>query len=300
MAFWRGRVQWMRLQGDAEEGTMAIYVLSDVHGHRVALEEALEAAAPAADDAIYVLGDMVDRGPDPLGVMQLVRSLPNTHVLMGNHERMLVDILLGTGEMDNFTWALNGGVATALGLDSLNEDELGELLRWVRALPLYDVVEAAGRNFILVHAGIDALEARGFLATAGIDTCDGRGAGDATREDLLNMLARQDDETLLWTRTEFWSRPTGLVGADGTGPVVIAGHTPSIVLARYMETADGVGVDAEGRGCVVPVGACEDTGGVADRVDIDCSAAAGAPRGRVGIMRLDDGATWCAAIREGE
>lgn len=279
---------------------MAIYVLSDVHGHKAALDEALGLASPGDSDAIYVLGDMVDRGPEPLGVIQLVRSLPNAHVLMGNHERMLVDILRETGDMDSFTWALNGGVATALGLDALDKDELAELVDWVEALPLFDVVDTATRRYILVHAGIDALEARAFLATAGIDVFDGRGAAEASREDLLNMLAHQDPETLLWTREEFWGCPTGLVGADGTGPVVVAGHTPSIVLARYAELKQDMCVDAEGRGCVVPVGACDDTGGVADRIDIDCSAAAGAPRGRVGIVRLDDGATWYASIKDGE
>lgn len=279
---------------------MAIYVLSDVHGHKAALDEALGLASPGDSDAIYVLGDMVDRGPEPLGVIQLVRSLPNTHVLMGNHERMLVDILRETGDMDSFTWALNGGVATALGLDALDKDELAELVDWVEALPLFDVVDTATRRYILVHAGIDALEARAFLATAGIDVFDGRGAAEASREDLLNMLAHQDPETLLWTREEFWGCPTGLVGADGTGPVVVAGHTPSIVLARYAELKQDACVDAEGRGCVVPVGACDDTGGVADRIDIDCSAAAGAPRGRVGIVRLDDGATWYASVKDGE
>ena len=279
---------------------MAIYVLSDVHGHKAALDEALGLASPGDSDAIYVLGDMVDRGPEPLGVIQLVRSLPNTHVLMGNHERMLVDILRETGDMDSFTWALNGGVATALGLDALDKDELAELVDWVEALPLFDVVDTATRRYILVHAGIDALEARAFLATAGIDVFDGRGAAEASREDLLNMLAHQDPETLLWTREEFWGCPTGLVGADGTGPVVVAGHTPSIVLARYAELKQDMCVDAEGRGCVVPVGACDDTGGVADRIDIDCSAAAGAPRGRVGFVRLDDGATWYASVKDGE
>ncbi|WP_308623478.1 metallophosphoesterase [uncultured Enorma sp.] len=279
---------------------MAIYVLSDVHGHKAALDEALGLASPGDSDAIYVLGDMVDRGPEPLGVIQLVRSLPNAHVLMGNHERMLVDILRETGDMDSFTWALNGGVATALGLDALDKDELAELVDWVEALPLFDVVDTATRRYILVHAGIDALEARAFLATAGIDVFDGRGAAEASREDLLNMLAHQDPETLLWTREEFWGCPTGLVGADGTGPVVVAGHTPSIVLARYAELQQDACVDAEGRGCVVPVGACDDTGGVADRIDIDCSAAAGAPRGRVGIVCLDDGATWYASVKDGE
>ena len=51
---------------------------------------------------------------------------------------------------------------------------------------------------------------------------------------------------------------------------------------------------------MVPVGACTATGGVADRIDIDCSAAAGAGQGRVGVRRLEDGAVFYAAIEPGE
>ena len=279
---------------------MAIYVTSDAHGHLRALDRALELAAPDAQDEIYVLGDMVDRGPDPVGVIRLVRSLPNAHVLMGNHERMMLDVLGSSGGVDNFIWSLNGGVTTAMGLDGLSPDELAELVGWISSLPLFYVVSAADRLWILVHAGIDALEAQGYLASDGIDCSGNKGAGAATAEQLTAMLKRQDEETLLWTRAEFWGHPTGLVGADGTGAVVVAGHTPSIVLSHFVDLPAGVEATEDGMGCVVRLGACEDTGGVPDRIDIDSSAAAGAGQGRVGVMRLDDGAVWYAAIEEGE
>lgn len=278
---------------------MAVYVTSDAHGHLSALDRALELAGPGDADTVFVLGDMVDRGPDPVGVIRLVRSLPGARVLMGNHERMLLDVLLDTGEMDDFTWALNGGGTTLAGLDALERTAYRELIEWLEELALYDAVEVGGRVYLLVHAGIDAMEARGFLATAGVDCAGGRGAAAATHEQLLDMLGRQDPETLLWTRGGFWGEPTGLIGSGGAGPVVVAGHTPSIVLAAYADRPDRDGADADGRGRIVRVGACEATAGVADRIDIDCSAAAGAPRGRVGVMRLDDGAEWYAAIEEG-
>lgn len=279
---------------------MAIYVTSDAHGHLRALDRALELAAPGSDDTLYVLGDMVDRGPEPVGVLQLVRSIPGVHVLMGNHERMMLDALLHDSDIDLGTWALNGGYATAPGLDSLPREEFSDLIDWIANLPLYDVVETPERAFILAHAGIDALAARGYLATAGIDCTEGRGAGDATREQLMDMMAQQDPQDLLWIRERFWAEPTGLVGADGTGPVVVAGHTPSTALGFYAQAGEGVGVTEDGRGVVTPLGACEATGGVADRIDIDCAAAGGADMGRVGVMRLDDGATWYAEVKPGE
>lgn len=279
---------------------MATYVTSDAHGHVRALDRALELAAPGSEDTVFVLGDMVDRGPDPVGVIRLVRSLPCAQVLMGNHERMMLDVLAETGGFDDFIWGLNGGATTARGFDRLPPEELGELIDWIAHLPLFAVVETDERPWILVHAGIDALEARGYLATAGVAVSDEEGAAAATVDDLRAMMASQDPETLLWTRAEFWSVPTGLVGADGRGPVVVAGHTPSIYLEHFADAPACPGVNEDGLGQMVPVGACPATGGVADRIDIDCSAAAGAGQGRVGVRRLEDGAVFYATIEPGE
>ena len=115
---------------------MATYVTSDAHGHVRALDRALELAGPGSGDVVYVLGDMVDRGPDPVGVLRLVRSLPNARVLMGNHERMLLDTLMSEDEREVFIWEMNGGSTTARGLDSLASDEAADLIDWIAQLPL--------------------------------------------------------------------------------------------------------------------------------------------------------------------
>ncbi|AEB06772.1 metallophosphoesterase [Coriobacterium glomerans PW2] len=279
---------------------MATYVTSDAHGHLRALDRALELAQPSAEDTLYVLGDMIDRGPDPVGVIDLVRALPCARAILGNHERMMLDALAGTDELDADTWVLNGGWTTAPGLDRVDRDKLDGLMDWLCELPLYDVVETADRLFILVHAGIDALAARAYLASANVDCSHGEGAAAASREQLCDMMSRQDPMDLLWIRGEFWGSPTGFVGTDGTGPVVVAGHTPSISLRDYADVMGNPGTSSEGHGCVVPVGDTTRTGGVADRIDIDCSAAAAEAGGCVGVLRLDDGQTWYAPVRDGE
>lgn len=288
---------------------MAVYVTSDAHGHLRALDRALELASPRAGDLVVIMGDMVDRGPDPVGVLRLVRDLPGAAVLMGNHERMMLSALASGDEREVFSWELNGGSTTARGLDGIAASECSDLLDWLGSLPAFAVVETidarrapapAPRSFLLVHAGIDAAAACAHLADRGVAPGAAGGFAAATDEDLHAMMAAQDPEDLLWIRAGFWSTPTGLVGADGSGPVVIAGHTPSALLGRYATLMSGRGVDERDRGCVVEVGASQDTGGVADRVCIDCSAAMGAPFGRVGIMRLEDRRTWYADILEGE
>lgn len=253
---------------------------------------------------------MVDRGPDPLGVIDMVRALPNVRVLMGNHEEMLYESLESGDERDKLTWHMNGGYTTYEQLEQLPRDRYVDLMDWLVNLPTFAVVEvddrrpsaARGdrRSYLLAHAGVDAPRLRASLDALGVSYSEAEGYAAATPDDLLAAMIEQDVNDLLWIRREFWSTPTGLVGTSGLGPVVVAGHTPSISMPRYASLMCGSGVDEDLRGVMVEVGCSRDTGGVADRVCIDCSAAAGHPSGRVGIMRLEDRRVWLADIEEGE
>lgn len=288
---------------------VALYVTSDAHGHLRALDEALELAGLGKDDELYVLGDLIDRGPDPLGVINLVRGLKNAHVLRGNHEELMLDAIEAAGApvdghfdvsaMGNDTfgawlgWMQNGGGTTAEQLEGLDESSYHELMVWVRSLPLYAVVEAGGRTYGLCHAGIDPKAAhawRYFNPDANLTKVFA----------LQQLFAAQNPEDLLWVREDFWANPTGLIDADGMGPVIVAGHTPTPNLPYILDDEHLVCQDSEGLSQVVKLGATEATGGVYDRINIDCAAAIGHPIGQIGVMRLDDGALFYAPIKEGE
>ena len=289
---------------------MSIYVVSDIHGHARAFDRALELAQPGSDDTVFVLGDMVDRGPDPLGVIGMVRALPNARVLMGNHEEMLYEALESDDEREKMTWHMNGGYSTYEQVDRLPRERYVDLMDWIAGLPTFAVVEvddrrpsaARGdrRGYVLTHAGVDAPRLRASLDALGVPRSEAAGYAAATPDDLLAAMVEQDVSDLLWIRREFWSTPTGLVGTSGSGPVVVAGHTPSISMPRFASLMCGPGVDEDLRGVMVEVGCSRDTGGIADRVCVDCSAAVGHPGGRVGIMRLEDRRVWLADIEEGE
>ena len=60
-------------------------VIGDVHGCLDELRELLDVVAPGPGDRLVFLGDLLDRGPDPVGVLQLVRSL-GAECVLGNHE----------------------------------------------------------------------------------------------------------------------------------------------------------------------------------------------------------------------
>ncbi len=79
------------------------YVVSDVHGHLEDLREQLVGAGLAdaedgwtgGDSVLWVLGDLVDRGPEGIGVIHFVRALQEqapeqVRVLLGNHEALML------------------------------------------------------------------------------------------------------------------------------------------------------------------------------------------------------------------
>lgn len=62
------------------------YVCSDIHGHYDKWRALLTALDLRPDDTLYVLGDMTDRGPDGVKVLQDMMLRPNVIPILGNHE----------------------------------------------------------------------------------------------------------------------------------------------------------------------------------------------------------------------
>jgi hypothetical protein len=118
------------------------YAISDIHGHLDDLRAALQREGLIDADGswsggtsrLLILGDLLDRGPDGVGVVQFVRQLQEqapeqVEVLLGNHEILTLAVWL-FGE-DDFTmaWRRNGGVATDQ--SGLTADDIA----WMRSLP---------------------------------------------------------------------------------------------------------------------------------------------------------------------
>jgi bis(5'-nucleosyl)-tetraphosphatase (symmetrical) len=64
---------------------MSTIVIGDVHGCLEELDELLALANPHRNHRLVFLGDLVDRGPDPAGVVRRVREL-GAECVMGNHD----------------------------------------------------------------------------------------------------------------------------------------------------------------------------------------------------------------------
>ncbi len=83
------------------------YLIGDVHNCGELLELVLKKLAP--HDRLFMVGDLFDRGPEPLKVYSLIQQYP-IFVARGNHENMLLKAFAtdATAE-DIYYFLLNGG-----------------------------------------------------------------------------------------------------------------------------------------------------------------------------------------------
>lgn len=63
-----------------------IYVVGDIHGCRSEFERLLERIDLNADDLVVVVGDLIRKGPDSEGVIDIVRERSNVRSVRGNNE----------------------------------------------------------------------------------------------------------------------------------------------------------------------------------------------------------------------
>ncbi|WP_338739968.1 metallophosphoesterase family protein [Haloplanus salilacus] len=68
----------------------AVYIVGDVHGSREALEALLADLELNDDDLVVFVGDLVRKGPDSPGVVDLVRDDPRLVSIRGNNEQKIV------------------------------------------------------------------------------------------------------------------------------------------------------------------------------------------------------------------
>jgi bis(5'-nucleosyl)-tetraphosphatase (symmetrical) len=125
---------------------MAHYLIGDVQGCDAALQRLLEEIAfSRSRDTLWLLGDLVNRGPDSTGVLRRLMGYGEAaRCLLGNHDLHLL--------------AIAHGVRPAHRSDTLDDvlqaPDRPALLDWLRRqnLALWEAFE--GEDILMVHAGV--------------------------------------------------------------------------------------------------------------------------------------------------
>jgi len=121
---------------------MATYAIGDIQGCFGSLLALLERCAfDPAKDRLWLVGDLVNRGPRSLETLRFVRDLgPAAITVLGNHDLHLLMVAEGFGKR---------GKDDTLA-DILKAPDRDDLLGWLRRQPLCHVED----EFCLVHAGL--------------------------------------------------------------------------------------------------------------------------------------------------
>ncbi|MBR2577993.1 MAG: metallophosphoesterase [Erysipelotrichaceae bacterium] len=136
---------------------MKTYCISDIHGHYKNLLAFTETLGK--DDKVYVLGDAIDKGEDPIGCLRLIMNDDRFEMLLGNHEYMMWQYLIAPKDSPEqqeayIQWVVwNKGSDTLDPYMELDEDEKKKIFDFIEGLPLnFPDVEVNGRKLYLVHS----------------------------------------------------------------------------------------------------------------------------------------------------
>lgn len=145
------------------------YVVSNLHGHLEEYKTLLQTIHFNADrDVMYVLGDIVDIGPDPMGLIEDMSYRLNVYPVAGERDFTAAKMLSAYDKMqeegpasvdrdlmaDMTAWVQDGGEPTLSGYRSLNKDMQEGVLDYLTDMPLYEEVTVKGKTYLLLHQGI--------------------------------------------------------------------------------------------------------------------------------------------------
>ena len=229
---------------------MSVYVMSDIHGEYQKFMEVLEKINLSDSDTLYVLGDILDRGPHPIQVMQKLISMENAVCLVGNHELMALDCLeflqkeitnISIEELDKdmleklVLWLHNEAKTTIDGFRKLDKHKRRDIIEAIEDFSVYEEVNVNGSEFLLLHGGMG-------------DFYHGKTIEDCTLHDVV------------------WSRPDYSVKYFDDR-YLVTGHTPT----QYIEENPNPGYIYRAN----------------NHIAIDCGAHL--PGGRLAALCLDTG-----------
>lgn len=114
----------VRIEKIALDPRRRVLVTSDIHGHPRALAAVLEKARFCDADELFIVGDILEKGPDSLGALRLVMTLcarGNAHASLGNVDVGQLNVFLERNAEDAMWFIVNRGSRARWGSCLLTE-----------------------------------------------------------------------------------------------------------------------------------------------------------------------------------
>lgn len=131
------------------------YVCSDLHGEYPAYQAIINQLKEK--DKLYVLGDVIDRGPDGIKILQDImrrKEKGQVEFLIGNHELMMVQaLILGDKNQEkNWTSKENSGEATKEAFERLSPADQNSIKEFLLDSYVYKNIDVDSQQVHFVHA----------------------------------------------------------------------------------------------------------------------------------------------------
>ena len=196
-----------------------IYVIGDIHGRKDKYDQILKMISPKSTDAVFILGNVLDIGDDSIEILRDMMYKEYIYPILGEREyyaRKLFPLICSASDIDTARSLLSGedlelfekwltmkSEKTITDFLSLNEERKESIIDYLSEFEPYEQVEAGGRKFCLVHAGIKNFE-------------------------LDKPLEDYDDEDFVFEAADY----TSYYFKDS---FLITGHTPTVSInSKYM------------------------------------------------------------------
>lgn len=145
------------------------FCISDIHGDYEKYKQMLAQIDFRKEDALFVIGDVVDRKKGGLRILRDMMMRDNVYPILGNHEYMAAICLrwlnqeiseesIASLQADHLQglreWMAIGGSVTIEEFRELDVEERADILDYLTEFALYETLQIAQHRYILVHAGL--------------------------------------------------------------------------------------------------------------------------------------------------
>ena len=139
-----------------------IYAMSDLHGCYDKYIKMLEKINFNNNDTLYILGDIVDRGPDGIKILLDIYNRKNVIVIQGNHDysacRILKMFCMSSDDSEYERakslyafWRIDGGKPTYEAFVALPPEEQKRILAYMNSFLIYEEITVGERKFFMSH-----------------------------------------------------------------------------------------------------------------------------------------------------
>ena len=192
-----------------------IYVIGDIHGCKDKYEEMLAKLSPSEQDAVFVLGDVIDVGDDGIEILTDMMYRANIYPILGEREyyaKKFLPLIAEKGSAEKALDALDGedkemltkwltmkSEKTIEAFLKLDDEEKEGIIDFLEEFAPFEEIECKGKRFILTHAGIDNHEDRD--------------------------LYEHEDEDFVFAKTDY----NQIYFPDA---YLVTGHTPTVAIGK--------------------------------------------------------------------